>query len=64
MSYDRAGPDEAPSSEPDSAKYRCVCPYGDAFFDPGFDWNPIRIAASRHEIVSENGVWTKKHVVC
>ena len=51
MSYGRARSDQTTLAESDATNDRCVCADGDSFFDPGFDWNPVRVAAARSEIV-------------
>ena len=51
MSYDRTRSDETTLTESNAANDGCVCADGDSFFDPGFDRNPIRVAAARSEIV-------------
>ncbi len=64
VSYDSAGSDEATCAESDAANDGCVCADGHDFFDPRFHRRPVSVATPRCQIVSQNGVWTKKYVVC
>ena len=64
MSYDRAGSDEATCAESDAANDRRVRADGYSFFNPCFHRRPVCVATARCQIVSQNGVWTKKYVVC
>lgn len=63
MSYDCAGSDETTCAESDPANYGCVRAHGHAFFDPRFHRFPVRIAAPRRKIISQDGVWTEEYVV-
>ena len=63
MGYDGASSYETTFAESDAANYRCVRAYGNSFFDPCFDWYPVRVTTARGQIVSENSIWTKKYVV-
>jgi len=63
MGYDGAGSDETTFAESDAADYGCVSAYGNSFLDPRFDWYPARVTTAWSQIICENGVWTKKHVV-
>ena len=63
MSDDCAGSDQATLAESDAANDRGVSADGYAFFDPCFDGDPVRVAASRCQIVSQDCVWTKEDVV-
>jgi hypothetical protein len=63
VGYDRAGSYETTCAESYSANDSCVSSDRHSFFDPRFDRYPIRVAASRRQVVSQNSVWTKKHVV-
>lgn len=64
MRDDRARSDEATLAESDAANYGCIRADSYSFFDPGFNWDPVRVAAARSEIVGKNSVWTKKDVIC
>jgi len=63
MSHDRARSDETTLPEPDAANDGCISADSDSFFNPRLDRNPVRVAATRSEIVGENRIWTKKHII-
>jgi hypothetical protein len=63
MSYNGAGSYQTTLAEPHAANNRCVRPYGDSFFNPCFDWYPIRVTAAWSQIVGEDSIWSKKYVV-
>ena len=63
MGHDGAGSYETTLAKPDAADYGCVSAYGNSLLDPCFDWDPARVTTTWGQIVRENSVWTKKHVV-
>ena len=63
VSYDCTGADQATLAESDAANDRCVGAHCYAFFDPCFDRDPVCVAASRCQVVSQDCIWTKEDVV-
>ncbi len=63
VSYDRARADKTTPPESDAANDRRIRAHSDSLFDPSLHRYPVRIAATRSEIVRENGIWTKKHII-
>jgi len=63
MSDNCAGPNQATLAQPDTANYGGIRSHSGSLFNPGLDWNPVRVAASWDQVVGQHCVWSKKNVV-
>src|SRR5262249_20789812 len=62
-SHNRARSDQTTPAQSDAANDRRIRPNHDSLCKPRLHRYPVRIAAARREIVSENSIRPKKHII-